>query len=284
MITDLETDFVYFSDLLPQEHPEFFKKLEAILRRKKIGYGLLSHTKDIWCRDYMPIQISKDRFVQFKYDPVYPPVTDAAKACEAIGIKPVVSDIKIDGGNIVKSRTKVIMTSRIVNKNREHYRKEQLIEKLKKLLDVKQVIIIPQCPGDKFGHADGMVRFYDGVKDEMTAFASDYCRDLSFKKKFYKALKGQGVWPSFIPYNPYNNKGYLDATGVYINYLQIGKLVIYPIYGLKEDDLAEKWFTSFFGSNAMPIKANAIAREGGVLNCVTWNIKLSSGVVNSSYA
>ena len=125
MITDRETDFVYFSDHLPQKHPKFFKELETILRLKKISYGLLPCTKDIWCRDYMPIQISKDRFIQFKYDPIYSPITDSTEACKAIRIKPVVSDIKIDGGNIVKSRTKVIMTERVIYKNRGCYSEEQ---------------------------------------------------------------------------------------------------------------------------------------------------------------
>jgi len=80
-----------------------------------------------------------------------------------IVIRPQASIIRIDGGNIVKSRTKVIMTDRILCENPQHT-KEQLIKELKRDAKVKQVIIIPQCPDDPFGHADGMVRFIDGIR------------------------------------------------------------------------------------------------------------------------
>ena len=71
MITDNETNFVYFSDLLPQEHPFIFEEIIGKLEKNKIAYGLLSDTKDIWCRDYMPIQTDKNSFVSFKYKPSY---------------------------------------------------------------------------------------------------------------------------------------------------------------------------------------------------------------------
>ncbi|MBU4305140.1 MAG: hypothetical protein KJ893_05930, partial [Candidatus Omnitrophica bacterium] len=63
MITDQETNSVYFSKHLSQRYPEFFKELEGILERNGIKYGLLPHTNDIWCRDYMPVQVSKNEFV-----------------------------------------------------------------------------------------------------------------------------------------------------------------------------------------------------------------------------
>ncbi|MFA5287502.1 MAG: agmatine deiminase family protein, partial [Candidatus Omnitrophota bacterium] len=129
----------------------------------------------------MPIQISKDKFVQFQYDPCYlrgsqkaiASTTDAVKAYKVVGMKPQISDIRVDGGNIVKSRTKVIMTDRVLCENPQ-LTKEQLIKKLKIALKVKQVIIIPQCPDDPFGHADGMIRFVDGVRDEKTVLVNNY--------------------------------------------------------------------------------------------------------------
>ena len=279
MITDQETNLVYFSGLLPKRHPVFFNELKAILQRKGIEYGFLPHTKDIWCRDYMSVQVSKSQFVQFKYRPSYlthykkyrKTITDAADTCRAIWIDSELSDIKIDGGNIVKSRNKVIMTERIYAENRRFSRKE-LIGKLKTLLKVKQVIVVPECPGDRYGHADGMIRFVDGIKDEETVLVNDLSGEsVKFFSEFHRMLSRQGLFPVLLPYTAYRNKGD-DATGIYVNYFQVGKVVIYPVYGIKEDALAHKVFERYFGPNVFPIRANAIAKKGGVLNCVSWNL------------
>jgi len=280
MITDKETNFVYFSGLLPKRHSAFFKELTVILKLKGIKYRLLPFTNDIWCRDYMPIQTAENSFVQFKYDPGYlhgskkdrATISDTGKVCEAIGIKPVISDIKIDGGNIVRSKTKVIMIERIFREN-PYYPKNRLLRKLKALLKAKQIIVIPECPCDPFGHADGMIRFMDGVKDEETVLVNDFSGESArFFSKFHQALSRQGLFPMLLPYTAYRNKGY-NAAGIYINYLQVGKTVMYPTYGLKEDALAHKVFTKYFGTNVIPIRSNEIAKKGGGLNCVSWNIR-----------
>jgi len=278
MLTDQETNFVYFSKLLPQRHPKLFKKLKRILQRKGIEYGILLHTKDIWCRDYMPAQVLKNHFIQFKYDPEYlhtrkyiKTITNAADTCKKIEVKPELSNIKIDGGNIVKSRTKVILTNRIFDENRK-YGKKNLLREVKRLLKVKQIIIIPECPFDRYGHADGMIRFVDGVKDEETVLVNDFSGESAkFFSKFHRALSRQGLFPVLLPYDAYHNKGD-DAKGIYINYLQVGRIVIYPTYGIKEDAIAHKIFSRYFGANVFPIRANRIAKKGGVLNCVSWNI------------
>ena len=54
--------------------------------------------------------------------------------------------------------------------------------------------------------------------------------------------------------------------------MQIGKVVIYPSFGTKEDGLAKQKFFNCFGSCAIPIQSNEIAKEGGVLNCISWNV------------
>lgn len=228
----------------------------------------------------MPAQVSKNEFVQFKYQPGYlarykkyiPTITDAAETCKAVGIRPEKSDINLDGGNIVKSRSKAILTSRIFDENRT-CGKEALLRKIKALLKVKKVIIIPECPFDPYGHADGMIRFVDGVKDEETVLVNDFSGESAkFFSEFHRALSRQGLLPVLLPYTAYRNKGD-DAKGIYINYLRVGKIIIYPAYGKKEDILAHQVFTKYFGAHVFPIRANAIAKKGGVLNCVSWDIK-----------
>ncbi|MFA5287501.1 MAG: agmatine deiminase family protein, partial [Candidatus Omnitrophota bacterium] len=90
-------------------------------------------------------------------------------------------------------------------------------------------------------------------------------------KQLHASLMKVGLNKVLIPYSPISNDEY-DASGIYINYLQVGKTVIYPEYGIKEDSLAHKVFSRYFGNNAISIRANAIAKKGGVLNCISWNI------------
>ena len=59
-MVDSLTDTVYFSDLLPERCPTMYQSLDKILKENDIDHRLLSHTKDIWCRDYMPIQTSRN--------------------------------------------------------------------------------------------------------------------------------------------------------------------------------------------------------------------------------
>lgn len=279
MITDQDTDFVYLSDLLPGRHPVFFKELERIFKRRGIRYGLLPCTRDIWCRDYMPIQIDKDNFVQFKYEPSYlfdskkhrDTITNTTKVCQAIGIKPLLSDIRLDGGNLIKSKTKVVLTSRVFSENPE-YSKRALLAEIKRFLKVEKVIVVPVCPGDPFGHADGMIRYLGDDNNNERWLVNDFTGEsASFRLSFNQAVVKEQLKTQVIPYNPFNNSGD-DAKGLYINYLQVGQWVIYPLFGLKEDKLAHECFTSLFGSDAVGIRANEIAQEGGVLNCLSWTI------------
>ena len=51
MITDQETNFVYFSKTLKQEkYSAFLKNLTGILKTNNIEYDFLSYTNDIWCK------------------------------------------------------------------------------------------------------------------------------------------------------------------------------------------------------------------------------------------
>ena len=55
MITDNQTNTVYFSNLLPEEYPESFKELSDIIESAGYKVKLLIETYDIYCRDYMPV-------------------------------------------------------------------------------------------------------------------------------------------------------------------------------------------------------------------------------------
>ena len=68
IMTDHPTDAVFISDLMPQKYPEVDAGLRVVLGDR---LRMILGTKDIWCRDFMPVQSAPDRFIQFRYDPDY---------------------------------------------------------------------------------------------------------------------------------------------------------------------------------------------------------------------
>ena len=142
MITDNDTNFVYLADSLKTKHPLFFKKFTQLLKDEKIRYDLLSPTKDIWAVDYMPIQISENKYIQFVYQPDYlqsktwqKSISDVDSICKNLNLTITKSDIVLDGGNICKTKDKIIMCDKVFYAN-PHYRRKELINKLKVLFEV----------------------------------------------------------------------------------------------------------------------------------------------------
>src|SRR3989304_8642166 len=116
LITDEETNFVYFSGLLKKWYEPEYERIISILDEYKVKHDLLKGTKDIWCRDYCPVQISEREFVQFKYEPSYLNgfgmyKSDPFKVNEKNYLREIsYCDVNLDGGNIVKAKNKVIIS------------------------------------------------------------------------------------------------------------------------------------------------------------------------------
>ncbi|TPE43605.1 agmatine deiminase family protein [Pontibacter mangrovi] len=279
MITDDQTNFLYLADTLPKMYPDFYQNLEKVLTECSISFELLPGTKDIWSRDYMPIQLAADRFVQFVFDPDYlqskqwqKTISDTNAICSSIGIVPTKSAIKVDGGNVVRASNKAIMCDKVFTENPQIPEKK-LIKALQEHLEVERIVIIPADSSDKIGHADGMVRFLD----DRTVLINDYSKEKpQFQRSFRMALHNAGLDWMEIPYNPYCNAKPIHANGVYINYLQMKEVIILPVFGMKEDEQVVRQFEQLSpASNIATVDSNDIAAQGGVLNCITWNIKKS---------
>jgi len=275
MIPDHETNTVYVSDLLEEQHPRIVKALKKLLGdRLKTIHG----TKDIWCRDYMPIQLAQDRFVQFKYAPDYLKGYPHLRTDDAARLLELThncrrSGIVIDGGNLVRWNDLAILTEKEFSEN-PNYEPDRLVwQLLRKELEARRLIWVPQEPEDKIGHADGMVRFVN----EKTLLVNDYAGvDEQFGEQPYDALEGFELIP--FPYSPTHEPGSdpeMDsALGVHMNFLQVGNLIVCPIFKQPEDDQALRTLEEVFPKARIePLECRKLAMEGGVLNCITWNIK-----------
>jgi len=61
----------------------------------------------------------------------------------------------------------------------------------------------------------------------------------------------------------------------YINFLQVGKNIIMPKFNIEEDSIAQQYIhEAFQDCNIRQIEMAEIAREGGALHCISWNVYL----------
>ena len=274
LITDDLTNRLFLADCLPEKFPDFFDGLSAVLQKCELEYTLLPNTKDIWTRDYMPVQISENTFIQFKYKPDYlrtknglKTISDVDSICDALQIERNKSNLILDGGNVVKTEDAVMMCEKVFSEN-PRFERKILEQMLRELFEVEKLWFLPHQPGDFTGHADGMVRFLD----KNTLLINDYSGESkAFQKVFDSAIESTGLDTIKIPYNPYGNKSNDQANGIYINYLQMQNTLIIPVYGLPEDEQVVCLFEQHFkGQKIETLDCNEIAEEGGVLNCISW--------------
>ncbi len=276
MVPDNLKNKLFLAGCLPVMNPKFFREFEVIFNRCNIPFDLLPNTKDIWAIDYMPVQVSADKFIQFKYNPDYlqdkiwiKTIPDVDLICDAINLTRNQSEIVLDGGNVVRSSDSVIMCDKVFSEN-PGIPEQKLTNMLRDLFEVDNLWFVPKQPGDFTGHADGMIRFLD----YKTLIVNDYSREnKKFQNEFRTAIASTGLDCIEIPYNPYDNKLLEQANGIYINYLQMENVFILPVYGRNEDEKVLRQFRDIFsGSTIETIDSNEIADRGGVLNCISWTI------------
>ena len=284
MINDNQTNMVYFSAIL-KENPftAFCNNLVSILQKHGILLRFLENTADIWCRDYMPVQVREDKFIEYVYDPDYLKGrrshlrSDASVVCRSAGIKTIKTDIVLDGGNVIKYNNRVIMTEKIFEENR-HYTQEALIAKLAELFE-SEIIIIPWVRGyeDTFGHADGLVRFID----ENTVLVNNWYgtkKPVKKERAFGDVLSSHGLKIETLQFNV--PKPDYNINWGYLNFLQMKDLLLIPTFGIEEDIQALEQFHKLFPDYSVrnqieTIDSRVIIENEGVLNCISWGIKIS---------
>ena len=268
---------VFMSELLMNKYPETCKNLIAILEKHHVNYSFIKGTKDIWCRDYMPIQTESGKLIQFRYEPSYLKGeewdsirSDVREVCEKNGLNPRFSDINLDGGNVLICDGRAIISDRIFAEN-PNYEKDSLVDELSKLLEC-EIIIIPAQNGDYTGHADGMVRFVNRNTILGNSLESEfkYWRD-----GMQKVINQYDLKYIDVPFFEQKDRKHPDsAIGIYVNYLEINNLIVVPVFGREEDKQAIDIIQKAFPDKIIEtINYNDVAQEGGLLNCTTWVIQ-----------
>ena len=268
---------LYFSSFL-QTNPAYApagERLFAALTAHGVDFRLLNNTRDIWLRDFMPVRTRTGKYVSFRYEPDYLENDPGLRTDFRREIAPqlpledlVCSDINLDGGNVVfsPSRETAVISDRIFLENWD-YSSAELVQELERLLEAR-VCIIPSLRSDMTGHADGMVRFVD----EHTAITNRTGYRFGLEMHIKVALRNHGIEVSDFPY--FDSKGD-SAVGCYLNFLETDQYLFLPVFDADTDGEAIETAKYLFHKTIVPININEIAKNGGVLNCISWENGIS---------
>ena len=280
MITDSITNTVFFSNLLLEKCPVLNAHIVDALRKRSIPFTYLKGTKDIWCRDYMPIQIEKNRFVFYSYTesnellrllPMSMEEEVRFDGLHPISIShPVFHRFKLelvmDGGNVVKCGDKVVMTDKVFVENKD--KTPQEVQRQIEEAFQCEVVFLPWDRNEKYGHSDGIIHCLGDNRVLMTNYA-DF--DKGIADEYLRILEKYFD----VTILKYNVKRKHMRSWSYINFLQIGTLVLVPQLGIPEDDQALEQISSTLPDcEIVGIPALEAVRRGGALNCISWNIKV----------
>lgn len=300
---DSQTNHVFFSTHLTETEYHCVSAIKHALNGNDIKYSYIKRAKDIWARDYMPIQISPKTFVCYKYKPDYllqsenriqyittkfynsesinsTPKKEQCSILHKEGFELKNCDLVLDGGNIVLCGNRIILTDKVLREN-DTKTKEKIEAELKEAFSVEHVILIPSDPYEieecaklnelPLCHADGIL----APIDDNRILLSDYGKD----DKGYVMLLKETLSPFFDKENIQEFKfgdNWTENSWVYINFLRIGDVVLIPSVGTNEshndsdsicDKLAVDQLKNILGiENIIPINTRYLTLENKMNN------------------
>ena len=232
---------------------------------------------DIWLRYFTTVNPYKP--VQFRYTAAAQSGSQKRadqvqkqfnKFTKKLGISYLTSILKLDGGNVVDNyNDKAIVTERFLKDN--GLSKAEGKEKLKKLLSVKSVAIIPSDDESGLAHADGMLMFID----ENTLALNRY--DEPLRSEILKELTSSFSKIKIIEVETHYEEddwdpGFSSACGIYTNSIVTNKYIYVPIFGTKPDLKAIKTIQKNTDKTVVPIEASSVCYMGGSVRCLGWQL------------
>ena len=273
---DFDTNFVYISKLLRSDFKPFCDELTGLFDKLGIAWDFLEGTRDIWVRDFMPVQLGKNSFLGYRYSPDYllgkeQYISDQSKIAKNINLKLDISDIVFDGGNIVFAGEYALICDKVFSENHVSKNDKDFVVRLEKELG-KKAIFLPWMPhpddknGDIYGHSDGFVKYCAENKILMSSHADSYPDEAEQIKRILEFHGFNVEQMSFA-------KPCYEYDWAYINFLQVGANIIMPSFDNANDEIARDFVSrAFAGMRISSINCQKIASLGGALHCIAWNI------------
>ncbi len=271
----------FLSDLLKYRYPGLAEHIDHISKKENAIVRVINNTRDIWIRDYMPVMSSKGKLVKFKYRPSYlvgefeSLITEERVIKEGFEFSFHQSKIIADGGNFIWAGEKLLICDRVFEENPQISR-EELLQRLRYLLDAKDIIVLPTHPLDPLGHADGVVYHIKDNEVLIDGLGSNATEvDIKYFKNLRSILTGAGFHIIEAPVCDMKvaNMDEWDARGSYVNITRIGRTLLLPVFkDSRKDELMNFYITLFRSDSLSFIGIDSLAKEGGGLHCVTWTV------------
>lgn len=287
---------------------EELTRVEALLQEngvdlRKIDFVIME-TDDVWMRDSGPIFTIKDNkelvianFIFDGYGNAIEPEyyskdakiaanVAASKEFECIDINMVLEggSVEVDGnGTLIAAKSSVVGSERNTNMSIEEVEKY-----LKQYFGVTNIIWIEGLKNEDItdGHIDACVKFADGNKlvtlpyDDFMWYCSETEADWEIVSG---AVNAEGV-PYEIIEIPLTETFYeeLEDYGCYLNYYVGNEVVLVPIYGDVNDQVAMDIIAELYPTRrVVGINCMNLALFGGMVHCVTQQQPALDGIKSS---
>ena len=270
MIPDYGCNAVYFSEWLKKDYSDIYKGLARILNKHHVAYDIIPNTKDVWCRDYMPLQLDKERYLCYEYKPDYlmknannrKYITDSLNVCRDMQLNIKETPLIIDGGNVVKVGNKAIMTEKVFVEN-PSIDEDTLKKQMEKQMEC-EVVFIPWDRNEKYGHSDGIIK---PISDNTILMTNYHDFDREYTNEVVKRLSSKFE----IETLSYKVRKTAPESWAYINFLTVGKLIVLPALGKEEDEQALSQIKRYYSECLVEqLNISDLVKDGGGLNCVSW--------------
>lgn len=270
---------IYISEWLEKDYKVVYNQLKGALSSLQISIEVLPYSKDVWCRDYMPVYIGNGQYVGFNFHPDYlwdkpsrrEYITKQDLATEDMSIRfSDRMDLILDGGNYVRCGNKVIMTDKVFSEN-SNWRPVALLDRMEEAFQA-EIVLLPWDMEEPYGHADGMVASLGDRRILLNNYRQmEKERGKPMTKRLVKILDYHfdvvELKYDCIP---------SEDSWCYLNYLETESAIILPALSPKHDcdnDLAAfNIFSRIFKKKVIcQVYVGPIIKDGGALHCVTWN-------------
>jgi len=255
-------------------------------------------TNDTWIRDYGCLSIFEEnelKFLDFTFDGwggkfearLDNAVNQTLHQKGYLGTTPFESiDFVLEGGSVESDGMGTILTttSCLCNPNRNGgLSKTEVEAKLRTYLGTTRVLWLDYgylAGDDTDGHIDTLARFIDR---DTIAYVKSYdhedehyqaLQQMETQLREFRTLDGNPyrLIPLPMPQAQYDAHGNrLPAT--YANFLITNGALIYPTYGVAEDQKVDAIFKNLFPTReVIPIRCNKLIEQGGSLHCSTMQL------------
>ena len=301
MLVDAEKNTVLFSSCFAKDYKDLYECVVRFLNLRKIRHLIVPYTSDYWCRDFMPIQINKKRFVQFVYNPDYlrdkgmeKYLTDVDRVMNSslktmlpIDAEIIHCPIVLDGGNMTVCRgrdkageyTLLILMDKVFveNQNLSH---AQIEDEIRKAIGETVRFLWLPWEGkdiDVYGHTDGFVRYLrigeDGrpsVLVNLEPYGTHSAVLKNLLAKYCNIIEIHFSKDSECNWAP-------------MNFIHTDKGIVIPGIGEPHDKDMLQQICACFDNQDFPQYTDGIIQVqmldfveewGGALNCLSWTIKM----------